>query len=150
MPHPGIKVGQFIFYCNSQHLRVAPPWYQGRAVHFLLQFTASGSCPTLAPGSGNSFSVAIYSIWELPDPGIRVGQSIFHCNLQDLGGARPWYQGRAIRQFIVYCNLQHLGVSRPWRQGRAMHFLLQFTASGSCPTLPPGSGNSFSIAIYSI
>ena len=49
---------------------------------------ASGSCPTLAPGSGNAFPTAIYSIWELPDPGAMIGQFMFYCNLQHLGVAR--------------------------------------------------------------
>jgi len=164
--------------------------HQCRAIRFLSPFTPSGSCPTLAPGSGNSFSIAIYTIWELPDPGARVGQFIFHCHLQHLGVARPWYHGSGnsfsiatcsiwelfvpgarVGQFIFYCNLQHLGVDRPWRRGRAIcfllhlqhlavaqpwrqgqeiYFLLQCTASGSCPTLAPGSGDSFSIAVYNI
>ena len=72
------------------------PWCQGRKTHFALQSTICWSCPTLAPGSDKSFCIAnyMYNMFEFFDPGTRVGKIILHCNLQYVGVARPWRQGR--------------------------------------------------------
>ena len=122
-PNPSAWVEQLIFCCNLQHP---------------------------GPDPGIRVSIVIHSMWELRDPGIRVGQfgnslSQAICSILELPNP-----GTRVGQLIFYCNLQHLLVARPWRQVRAIHFLLQFLASGSCPTLVPASGNVFSIAISSI